>query len=247
MRVKRWLLGGGAVLFGAPGLYLCWLGLALAVLGPRQTAADYAQLGDAPVVTAASGLRGLPEGRRVLVRGRVVDGPTGRPFALRAGGTATFVAYAIYHDDMSRGPNGVVSSTEVRDELVAPPLALDLGDGAVRVVNGDYALADPGGPVGQADGGRRVVGYVAGGPVLVDATVVRGPDGPALRARALTDETPDGYVRRARPDPDAGGWAQVFGGAAGALGVSLASLGLACGIVALVPRRGAGMPLSRDD
>ena len=237
MRVMHWILGIVAVLLVAPGLALCGLGVYLAVLGPRQAEENYAQVRGLPVLTAAADLEGLADGQRVLVSGRVADESTGRPFPLTTGGTATFVAYDIYRYDRSHGPNDVTYTTEVREEHVTPPLALQLAGGTVRVVNRDYHLARAAGPAGAAEGGRRVVGHVAGGAALADATVVRGADGPALRARTITAAGPDDYIRGAQPDPDSVGWAKVFGFAAGVIGGPLVVVGLGLGAAAFGLRR----------
>ncbi|MGN6811881.1 MAG: hypothetical protein ACTHMP_13500 [Thermomicrobiales bacterium] len=234
MQVIRWLFVVIAVALYAGGVFLCWAGLEMGIFSPRRANRNADEAAQLLVVSTAADWRRVSVGQRVLVQGHLAANSPGRAFAReQGGGTATFVVYDLVRYDSKAGANGSTSIMEVREARVTPALTLQLADGAVQVVNGDYTFNPPYDGRGTGDGGRRAIGFTAGDDALVDGTVVQGPNGLALRATQLNRGPRDNYIGRLRPEPDSAGWAQFFGIVLGVLGVPCVLGGLTLGGTAL--------------
>jgi hypothetical protein len=249
VQVIRWLFVVIAVVLCAGGALLGWAGLEMGYLAPRRAERDATLAAQLPVVTTVADWQRLAVGQHVLVQGYLAADSAGRAFAReQGGGMATFVVYDLVRYDSKAGPNGSTSITEVREARVTPPLTLQLADGAVQVLNTNYAFNPPYDGRGAGDGGRRAIGFTAGDDALVDGTVVQGPNGQALRATQLDRGPRNDYVNRLRPEPDSVGWAEFFGFVLGVLGGLCLLGGLTLGGIALwlwrrpvAPRAPAGV------
>jgi hypothetical protein len=227
------LCWAGAAILLALGLLGWGAGLRLVFLVPRDIERHIAATERAPELDAAA-LATAPVGEHVLVAGRIAAGNPSRAVPRPGGEVSRYVIYDLSHvDPATPGPNGVQYINEVHEATVTPPFALDAPDGAVAVLNGDYAAVYPLNHVGGTPDGKRITGFIVGDEAVVDGTVVRGPDGPALRAGLVHYGTRDTYVAAVESDRrglgfyQLAGWLLVLAGAPGVLcGLALAAFAL---------------------
>lgn len=190
----------------AAGLFCAGFGLWLAVLSPRASDRASAEAAQLPVIADAAQLAGTPDGRRVLVEGRIAPGNPGLDLTNDRGATQRFVIYRrTRFERKPPGRNGVQVVNHIDDKPVTPALMIALPDGAVRVVNDDYRHTFPLGNGVAPTPDTWVTGFVEGDAALVDGTIVRGPDGPALRARFIHGGGRQRYIDQLRGDPSSRG------------------------------------------
>lgn len=229
-RIGTALCWVGAAILLALGLLGWGAGLRLVFLVPRDIERHIAATEQAPMLDAAA-LATAPVGAHVLVEGRIGAGNTSRAVPRPGGEVYRYVIYDQSHvDPATPGPNGVQYINEVHEVTVTPPFALDAPGGTVAALNGDYTAAYPLNHVAATPDGKQITGFIVGDEAVVDGAVVRGPDGPALRAAVVHYGTRDVYVgavesgRRGLGFYQFAGWLLVLAGAPGVLlGLALAA------------------------
>jgi hypothetical protein len=208
LRISRLL---GPILILIIGLALLGVGLfglTWAATGFSREAAQVAALRP----SGAAELAVLPPGSPALVAGLVAaDAEVG------AGGLAAYLV------EEPRGePSGAGEERWRTREVVAPPLALELGDGRVPIANAGYELRlASAAPAGSAQGanGLRYRGLAPGSPALAYGVVARGGAGPALEARWLFGGDQAAFVAEQRANASAARASGLIFGALGLLGL----------------------------